>query len=67
MRVAGAAAEEGGRRALVATSVLAPGARTIYAMTVPVRDGAVEVWTTPTVDGPGTSGDLPGGVNSPHG
>jgi hypothetical protein len=50
VRVAGAAADDAGRRALVATSVLDPGGRTVYEMTVPVRHGSVEVWTTPTVE-----------------
>jgi len=51
--VAGDAAAESGRNALVATSVLAPGDSTSYAMTVPVHAGAVEVWTTPTVHATG--------------
>ena len=51
--VAGNAATEAGRRGVTATSVLAPGGHTVYEMTVPVRDGGVEVWTTPTVNGPG--------------
>jgi len=51
--VAGAQADEDGRRAVVATSVLAPGGTTTYEATVPVRHGAVEVWTTPTIHGGG--------------
>jgi len=47
--VAGQQAEDEGRRAVVATSVLAPGGTTTYEATVPVRHGTVEVWTTPTI------------------
>ncbi|MDM7830582.1 DUF4012 domain-containing protein [Cellulomonas edaphi] len=54
--VAGATATEAGRRALAATSVLAPGGSTVYEMTVPVRHGQVDVWTTPTVTGSGYVG-----------
>ena len=32
---------------------LAPGATETYRFTVPVRDGAVTVWTTPTLTSPG--------------
>jgi len=51
--VAGATADEGGRRVVVASSVLAPGQSTSYQVTVPVRSGVVEVWTTPTLTSSG--------------
>ncbi|WP_426594359.1 DUF4012 domain-containing protein [Cellulomonas sp. McL0617] len=42
-----------GRNAQVVTSWLAPGAHETYRFQVPVRDGTVSVWTTPTITSPG--------------
>lgn len=43
----------GRREVAVVTSRLAPGAAERYAVTVPAPGGALSVWTTPTLDGPG--------------
>ncbi|MBO3086651.1 DUF4012 domain-containing protein [Cellulomonas fengjieae] len=51
--VSGTTATAAGRRVQVVTSRLAPGATETYRVTVPVRDGAVSVWTTPTLTSPG--------------
>ncbi|GIG22678.1 hypothetical protein Cch01nite_34020 [Cellulomonas chitinilytica] len=51
--VGGATAETDGREVEVVQSVLAPGARQTFRFDVPVRDGRVDVWTTPTVASPG--------------
>ncbi|MDQ0372101.1 DUF4012 domain-containing protein [Cellulomonas humilata] len=42
-----------GRDVKVVTSWLAPGAHETYRVDVPVRDGRVTVWTTPTLTSPG--------------
>jgi len=52
--VSGVTGTAAGRRAQVVTSWLAPGERASYAFDVPVRDGVVDVWTTPTTTQPGT-------------
>jgi len=51
--VAGATAETDGRAVHVVRSVLAPGTHQTFRFDVPVRDGHVDVWTTPTVASPG--------------
>lgn len=51
--VSGTTATVSGRDVQVVTSTLAPGAAETYRLTVPVRDGAVTVWTTPTLTSPG--------------
>ncbi|KQR12077.1 DUF4012 domain-containing protein [Cellulomonas sp. Leaf334] len=51
--VLGGSAEAGGRDVKVVTSWLAPGASETYRVDVPVRDGRVTVWTTPTLTSPG--------------
>lgn len=49
----GGSAEAGGRDVQVVTSWMAPGAQETYRIDVPVRDGRVTVWTTPTLTSPG--------------
>lgn len=51
--VLGGTAEATGREVKVVTSWLAPGAHETYRVDVPVRDGRVAVWTTPTLTSPG--------------
>jgi hypothetical protein len=51
--VSGTTAETDGRRVQVVAAMLAPGQRQTYRFDVPVRDGRVDVWTTPTVASPG--------------
>jgi hypothetical protein len=51
--VLGGTAEAAGREVQVVTSWLAPGAHETYRVDVPVRDGRVTVWTTPTMTSPG--------------
>lgn len=51
--VSGTTATMAGRDVQVVTSTLAPGTSETYRVTVPVRDGTVSVWTTPTLTGPG--------------
>ena len=51
--VLGGAGAEAGRDVKVVTSWLAPGAHETYRVDVPVRDGRVTVWTTPTLTSPG--------------
>jgi hypothetical protein len=51
--VGGRSATMAGRDVETVTSTLEPGAAQTYRLTVPVRDGAVAVWTTPTLTGPG--------------
>ncbi|GEL95838.1 DUF4012 domain-containing protein [Cellulomonas composti] len=50
---AGRAASEAGRPVQQVSSLLAPGESVTYLATVPVVDGRVDVWTTPTADRPG--------------
>ncbi len=47
--VSGLGAEQSGRQVQVVTSVLAPGQSATYRVQVPVRNGKVQVWATPTV------------------
>lgn len=51
--VSGTTATVAGRDVQVVTSTLTPGATETYRVTVPVRHGAVSVWTTPTLTSPG--------------
>lgn len=51
--VSGTTASVAGRDVQVVTSMLTPGAHETYRVTVPVRDGEVSVWTTPTLSSPG--------------
>jgi outer membrane murein-binding lipoprotein Lpp len=51
--VGGQALQESRREVAVVTSRLAPGGVEEYAVTVPARGGALTVWTTPTLTGPG--------------
>ncbi|GEK21476.1 DUF4012 domain-containing protein [Cellulomonas xylanilytica] len=51
--VGGTLATTAGREVEVVTSRLEPGASETYRVAVPVRDGAVTVWTTPTLTSPG--------------
>lgn len=51
--VIGGTGEAVGRDVTVVTSWLAPGAHETYRVDVPVRDGRVTVWTTPTLTSPG--------------
>jgi hypothetical protein len=51
--VSGTTATVAGRDVQVVTSMLTPGATDTYRVTVPVRDGVVSVWTTPTLTSPG--------------
>jgi hypothetical protein len=51
--VSGTTATEAGRDVQVVTSTLLPGATETYRVTVPVRDGTVSAWTTPTLTSPG--------------
>ena len=46
----------GGRTVLQLATVLAPGAGTRVEVDVPVADGGVTVWTTPTLTSPGVAG-----------
>lgn len=50
--VSGLAASQSGREVQVITGVLAPGQSVTYRVHVPVRDGKVQVWATPTVSSP---------------
>lgn len=51
--VGGTVATIAGREVEVVTSQLEPGASESYWVEVPVRDGTVSVWTTPTLTSPG--------------
>jgi len=51
--VSGTTATVAGRDVQVVTSTLEPGATETYRVTVPVRDGGVSVWATPTLTSPG--------------
>lgn len=51
--VSGTTATVAGRDVQVVTSTLVPGATETYRVTVPVRDGVVSAWTTPTLTSPG--------------
>lgn len=51
--VSGTSATVAGRGVQVVTSTLSPGASETYRVTVPVRDGVMSVWTTPTLTSPG--------------
>lgn len=51
--VSGTTATVAGRDVQVVTSTLAPGASETYRVTVPVRDGKLTVWATPTLTSPG--------------
>ena len=51
--VAGRVTTLGGRTVLQVPTVLAPGSGTRLEVDVPVVDGAVTVWTTPTLTSPG--------------
>jgi hypothetical protein len=51
--VGGLAATEGGRAVSVLTSRLAPGQHVTYRFTIPVPATSLDVWTTPTLTGPG--------------
>jgi hypothetical protein len=51
--VSGTTATVAGRDVQVVTSTLLPGATETYRVTVPVRDGTVSAWTTPTLTSPG--------------
>lgn len=51
--VSGAKAQTDGRQVEVVSSLLPPGGRQTFRFDVPVRDGRVDVWTTPTVTSPG--------------
>jgi hypothetical protein len=51
--VAGTTGKASGRDVQVVTSVLEPGGHESYSTTVPVQNGAVTVWTTPTLTDPG--------------
>lgn len=51
--VGGQTASAARRDVAVVTSRLQPGAGERYAVTVPAPSGALTVWTTPTLDGPG--------------
>ncbi len=51
--VSGGTGQVAGRSVQVVTSWLAPGGHATYTFDVPVRDGAVTVWTTPTLTSPG--------------
>lgn len=52
--VGGRSATVEGRPVTVAGSRLDPGGRATYRFEVPVRDGRVDVWTTPTLTSPGS-------------
>ncbi|MEZ0446850.1 DUF4012 domain-containing protein [Cellulomonas sp. ICMP 17802] len=51
--VSGGTGLAAGRNVQVVTSWLEPGAHQTYRFDVPVRDGRVDVWTTPTLTSPG--------------
>jgi len=51
--VSGAKTELSGRAVDVVPSLMAPGGHQTFRFDVPVRDGRVDVWTTPTVTSPG--------------
>lgn len=51
--VSGVTGQVAGRSAQVVTSLLEPGGHETYRFDVPVRDGQVTVWTTPTLTNPG--------------
>ncbi|QGQ20248.1 DUF4012 domain-containing protein [Cellulomonas sp. JZ18] len=53
--VGGTSTTLGGRHVQQVRSVLAPGAQQEIAVDLPLRDGAVTVWTTPTVTSPGVA------------
>ncbi|GCE77170.1 DUF4012 domain-containing protein [Cellulomonas biazotea] len=52
--VGGTSATVAGRPVTVVGSRLDPGGRATYRFEVPVRDGRVDVWTTPTLTSPGS-------------
>lgn len=59
--VGGAVETVDGRSVTVVGSRLDPGGRSTYRFDVPVHDGRVDVWTTPTLTGPGmVSATCPG-------
>jgi hypothetical protein len=51
--VSGGTGTASGRQVQVVTSWLQPGAHETYRFDVPVHDGRVDVWTTPTLTSPG--------------
>ena len=51
--VSGVTATTDGRKVQVVTSQLDPGGTATYRFQVPVHDGQVRVWTTPTLSSPG--------------
>jgi hypothetical protein len=51
--VSGLAATVAGRQVQMVSSLLEPGGTATYSFRVPLRDGVVDVWTTPTVTSPG--------------
>ncbi|MDM7855467.1 DUF4012 domain-containing protein [Cellulomonas alba] len=51
--VSGVTGTANGRQVQSASSLLKPGGSAVYTFTVPVRNGAVDVWTTPTLTSPG--------------
>lgn len=51
--VSGLVARQDGRQVQVVSSTLAPGQSAVYSVQVPVVDGRVQVWTTPTITSPG--------------
>ncbi|MFC8190324.1 DUF4012 domain-containing protein [Cellulomonas sp. NPDC057328] len=53
--VGGASSTLAGRDVQQVASVLAPGARQEVAVDLPLQDGGVTVWTTPTVSSPGVA------------
>jgi hypothetical protein len=60
--VGGQQASAARRDVAVLTSRLAPGAAETYSVTVPAPGGALTVWTTPTLTGPGVvTGECPAG------
>ncbi|VTR77853.1 DUF4012 domain-containing protein [Cellulomonas hominis] len=58
--VGGQTASTARRDVAVLTSRLAPATAEVYSVTVPAPDGALTVWTTPTLTGPGVvTGECP--------
>lgn len=51
--ISGTAATDAGRAVQVVTSWLAPGQQATYRATVPITDGALTVWSTPTLSSNG--------------